>query len=248
MCCGDAWKSGGGRRFPRVEGQWPVSLRDDRSAGGEIKGGDILTTKPTRKPAANETRRPVRHSPMEHPRHQYPQEAAALQELARSCGLVEKIKWGKPCFMLGEKNIVLIQRFNNYIALLFFKGALLKDPENLLFRVGEHMQAPRQLRFNSLSDVTRMSSSTKAFIEQAIQLEKSGAKVELKKTSELEVPEELQTRLNREPALNKAFAGLTPGRQRGYIYQIAAAKQSATRASRVEKFVPRILAGKGLND
>ena len=88
---------------------------------------------------------------MEHPRHQYPQEAAALQELARGCGLVEKIKWGKPCFMLGEKNIVLIQRFNNYIALLFFKGALLKDSENLLFRVGEHMQAPRQLRFNSLS-------------------------------------------------------------------------------------------------
>lgn len=185
---------------------------------------------------------------MEHPRHQYPEEAAALQELARSCGLVEKIKWGKPCFTLGNKNIVLIQRFNNYIALLFFKGALLKDPGKLLFRVGEHMQAPRQLRFGSLADITRQSSTIKAFIEQAIDLEKSGRKIEFKKVSELEVPEELKTRLDTEPALSKAFASLTPGRQKGYIYQIAAAKQSATRASRVDKFVPRIMAGKGLND
>jgi uncharacterized protein YdeI (YjbR/CyaY-like superfamily) len=200
------------------------------------------------KRAANETRRLVRHSPMEHPRHQYPQEAAALQELARSCGLVEQIKWGKPCFTLGNRNIVLIQRFNNYIALLFFKGALLKDPGNLLFRVGEHMQAPRQLRFVSLAEITRLSFTIKAFIEQAIDLERSGAKVELKRVSELKVPEELQTRLDTEPALHKAFAGLTPGRQKGYIYQIAAAKQSATRASRVDKFIPRILAGKGLND
>ena len=185
---------------------------------------------------------------MEHPRIQYPQEAAALQELALSCGLVEKIKWGKPCFTLGNKNIVLTQRFNGYIALLFFKGALLKDPGKLLFRVGEHMQAPRQLRFNSVADITRMSLSIKAFIRQAIELEKSGAKVELRKVSELQVPEELQTRLDAEPALNKAFAGLTPGRQKGYIYQIASAKQSATRASRVDKFIPRILAGKGPND
>jgi uncharacterized protein YdeI (YjbR/CyaY-like superfamily) len=207
-----------------------------------------LITGAMRKPAANETRRTVRHSPMEHPRHQYPQEAAALQELARSCGLVERIKWGKPCFTLGNKNIVLIQRFNNYIALLFLKGALLKDPGKLLFRVGEHMQAPRQLRFSSLADITRLSFTIKAFIEQAIDLEKSGAKVEFKKASELKVPEELQTRLDTVPALNKAFAGLTPGRQKGYIYQIAAAKQSATRASRVDKFIPRILAGKGLSN
>lgn len=201
-----------------------------------------------RKPAANENRRPVRHSPMEHPRHQYPEEAAALQELARSCGLVETIKWGKPCFALGNKNIVLIQRFNNYIALLFFKGALLKDPDKLLFRVGEHMQAPRQLRFRSLADITRLGFTIKAFIEQAIDLERSGAKVELKKVAELKIPEELQIRLDKEPALKKAFAALTPGRQKGYIYQIAAAKQSATRASRVNKFMPGILAGKGLND
>ncbi len=185
---------------------------------------------------------------MEHPRHQYPQEAAALQELARSCGLVEKIKWGKPCFTLGNKNILLIQRFNNYIALLFFKGGLLKDPGKLLFRVGEHMQAPRQLRFSTLADVEGMATAIKAFIEQAIDLEKSGAKIEPKQLSELKVPEELQMRLDTEPALKKAFARLTPGRQKGYIYQIAAAKQAATRASRVDKFSPLILAGKGLND
>lgn len=190
----------------------------------------------------------VRHSPMEHPRHQYPQEAAALQDLARSCGLTEKIKWGKPCFMLGNKNIVLIQRFNDYIALLFFKGALLRDPENLLFRVGRNMQTPRQLRFSSITDVTRLSLAIRAFIEQAIDLEKSGTKIEFKRVSELIVPEELQTRLDREPALNNAFDGLTPGRQKGYIYQISAAKRSATRASRVDKFIPGILAGKGLHD
>ena len=197
---------------------------------------------------ANETGRRVRHSPMEHPRHQYPREAAALQGIARSCGLVEKIKWGKPCFLLGNKNIVLIQRFNDYIALLFFKGALLEDPSKMLSRVGEHMQAPRQLRFRSVADITRQSSAIKAFIEEAIELEKSGAKVVLEKASELAVPEELQSRLDAEPALKKAFAGLTPGRQKGYIYQIAAAKQAATRASRVAKFVPTILSGKGIND
>ena len=199
-------------------------------------------------PTVKQSSRPVRYSPMEHPRHQYPHEAAALQEIARSCGLVEKMKWGKPCFVIGNKNVVLIQRFNKYIALLFFKGALLKDPGKLLFRVGKHMQAPRQLRFSSLADVTSLSSTIKAFIEQAIDIETSGAKVELKRVSDLAIPEELQTRLDREPALNKAFAGLTPGRQKGYIYQIAAAKQSATRASRVDKLTPRILAGKGLYD
>src|ERR1700709_1124412 len=120
-----------------------------------------------RTPAANEALRPVRHSPMEHPRHQYPLEAAALQELARSCGLVEKIKWGKPCFTLEDKNVVLVQRFNNYIALLFFKGALLKDPDKLLFRVGEHMQAPRQLRFSCLAEITSLSLIIKAYIKQA---------------------------------------------------------------------------------
>ncbi len=188
------------------------------------------------------------HSPMEHPRHQYPQETEALQEVALSCGLRAEIKWGKPCFTVEGKNIVLIQRFNEYIALMFFKGALLKDPEKLLSRIGEHMQAPRQLRFRTVSEITRLKSTIKAYIKEAIELEKSGAKVVLKKATEYKIPDELQTKLNTSSALKKAFTALTPGRQKGYIFQIAAAKQSATRASRVEKYIPQILAGKGLND
>jgi len=190
----------------------------------------------------------VRHSPMEHPRRQYPGETQALQEIAQSCGLTEKIKWGKPCFMLDGKNIVLIQRFNQYVALMFFKGALLKDPKKLLHRIGEHMQAPRQLRFESVEDVMRLRPTIKAYIEEAIQLEKAGAKVPLKKAAEYKIPDELQSALNANSALKKAFAALTPGHQKGYLFQIAAAKQSVTRAARVEKFTPQILAGKGLND
>jgi uncharacterized protein YdeI (YjbR/CyaY-like superfamily) len=190
----------------------------------------------------------VRHSPMEHPRSQYPLETEALQQIAQSCGLTEKIKWGKPCYTLEGKNIVLIQRFNNYIALMFFKGALLKDPHKLLSRIGEHMQAPRQLRFGTVEEVTRLKPIIKTYIEEAIALERSGAKVPLKRASDYAIPDELQMKLNKDPALKKAFAALTPGRQKGYIFQIVAAKQAATRVSRVEKFIPRILAGKGLND
>jgi uncharacterized protein YdeI (YjbR/CyaY-like superfamily) len=185
---------------------------------------------------------------MEHPRHQYPQETKALQEIARSCGLVEKIKWGKPCYTLADKNIVLIQRFNDYIALMFFKGALLKDPGELLSRIGEHMQAPRQLRFTTVAEVFKLEPTIKAYIRQAIDIEKSGAKVKLKASADYRVPEELQAKLNADPSLKKAFAALTPGRQKGYIFHIAAAKQSITRASRVQKCIPHILAGKGMND
>jgi len=185
---------------------------------------------------------------MEHPRHQYPRETEALQAIAQSCGLTEKIKWGKPCYTLDGKNIVLIQRFNRYIALMFFKGALMKDPANLLSRIGEHMQAPRHLRFVNVDEVEHLKPTIKAYVEEAIELEKTGAKVPLKKAADYTMPDELHTKLNANPALKKAFAALTPGRQKGYIFQIAAAKQSATRASRVEKFTPQILAGKGLND
>ncbi len=187
----------------------------------------------------------VRHSPMEHPSHQYPRETAALQAIAQSCGLTEKIKWGKPCYTHEGKNVVLIQRFNQYIALMFFKGALLKDAKKLLSRIGEHMQAPRHLRFSSVVEVTRLAPIIKAYIEEAIELEKSGAKVPLKKVADYVIPDELQTKFNANPALKKAFAALTPGRRKGYIFQIAAAKQSATRASRVEKYTPQILPVKG---
>jgi len=190
----------------------------------------------------------VRHSPMEHPRHQYPRETEALEEIAKSCGLQQKIKWGKPCYTLEGKNIVLIQRFNDYIALMFFKGSPLKDPDKLLSRIGEHMQTPRQFRFTSVAEITRLKPTIKAYIEEAIGLERSGAKVPRNPAAGPAIPEELQTKLNTDPALKKAFTALTPGRQKGYIFQIASAKQSATRASRVEKYIPQILAGKGLND
>ena len=190
----------------------------------------------------------TKHSPMEHPRHQYPAETEALQVIAQTCGLTEKIKWGKPCYTLGDKNIVLIQRFNDYIALMFFKGALLKDPHQILSRIGEHMQGPRQLRFTSVSEITKLKSTIKAYILEAIELEKSGAKVPLKKTSDYAIPEELQAAFTKSAALKKAFAALTPGRQKGYIFQISAAKQPKTREARVEKFTPQILAGKGLLD
>jgi len=189
----------------------------------------------------------ARHSPMEHPRHQYPRETEALQKIAERCGLTEQIKWGKPCYTLDGRNVVLIQRFNDYIALMFFKGALMKDPENLLSRIGE-MEAPRHFRFAGISDVIRLTPKIKAYIEEAIDLEKSGANVQVKRPADCKIPDELQTKLNENPDLKTAFAALTPGRQKGYIFQIAAAKQSATRAARVEKYAPKILAGKGLND
>jgi uncharacterized protein YdeI (YjbR/CyaY-like superfamily) len=155
---------------------------------------------------------------------------------------------GKALLHARRKNIVLIQRFNNYIALMFFKGELLKDPERLLCRIGEHMHAPRQLRFSTVAEVARLEPTIKAYIEEAILLEKSGAKAARNVATERAIPDELQTKFNTNPALERAFAALTPGRQKGYIFQIAAAKQSATRASRVERYTPQILAGKGLND
>lgn len=197
---------------------------------------------------AEKTPNTIRHSPMEHPRHQYPDETKLLQDIATSCGLSERIKWGKPCFTLGDKNIVLIQRFKHYIALMFFKGALLKDPEKLLFRVGEHMQAPRQLRFGTVAEIDRLRPSVEGFIQEAIELERAGAKMERTPHPELMIPEELLLKFKTDTSLQQAFAALTPGRQKGYIFQIAAAKQSSTRVSRIEKYTSQILAGKGYNE
>jgi uncharacterized protein YdeI (YjbR/CyaY-like superfamily) len=201
---------------------------------------------PAKTPTALKSK--VRHSPMEHPGSQYPQETAVLQAIAENCGLTEKIKWGKPCFMHGSSNIVLIQRFNDYIALMFFKGALLKDPEKLLHRIGKHMQAPRQLRFTTAAEIKRRKPTIEAYIREAIAVEESGARVPRRAVTELAIPEELQTKLNSNRKLKEAFFALTPGRQKHYIFEIAAAKQSSTRASRVEKYTPQILAGKGLRD
>ena len=181
-------------------------------------------------------------------REQWVAEIEALRGILGGFRLSEETKWGKPCYTIEGKNIVLLQRFNDYIALMFFKGALLKDPKKILSRIGEHMQVPRQLRFTTVAEVLKLEPTIKAYLREAIELEKSGAKVKLKAVADYDVPEELQTELNADPGLKKAFAALTPGRQKGYIFHIASAKQSATRASRVQKCVPHILAGKGMND
>lgn len=155
---------------------------------------------------------------------------------------------GQAVFTLEDKNVALIQPFEHYIALMFFKGALLKDPEKLLFRVGEHTQAPRQLRFSSVAEIHRLRTSVEGFIKDAIELERSGRTVESTPLSELVPPKELLLKFETDPALQQAFAALTPGRQKGYIFQIAAAKQSSTRISRIEKYTSKILGGKGYNE
>jgi uncharacterized protein YdeI (YjbR/CyaY-like superfamily) len=163
-------------------------------------------------------------------------------------GLTEELKWGCPCYTFDNSNIVLIHGFKEYCALLFFKGALLKDAKGILIRQTENVQAARQIRFTHVDEIANMESILKAYIRQAIKVEKSGMKLPLKKTSEFKMPEEFQNVLDATPALMKAFYALTPGRQRGYILYFSAAKQSKTRESRIEKHIPQILKGKGLDD
>jgi uncharacterized protein YdeI (YjbR/CyaY-like superfamily) len=171
-----------------------------------------------------------------------------MRALALDCGLTEELKWGQPCYCLGKANIVLIHGFKEYCALLFFKGALLKDPESILIQQTENVQSARQLRFTSLKEVKQKAKAIKAYIYEAIEVEKAGLKVPFKKTAAFEVPEEFKTVLDKQPALQKAFEALTPGRQRAYLFHFAQAKQSTTRAARVEKYIPKILEGKGLDD
>jgi uncharacterized protein YdeI (YjbR/CyaY-like superfamily) len=176
------------------------------------------------------------------------EELKTLRKIVLDCPPTEELKWGQACYTSENKNIVLIHGFKEYCALLFFKGALLKDPKRILVQQTENVQAARQIRFTNLREIVAMEPILKAYIEEAIAAEQSGLKVKLKKTSEFKMPEEFQNKLNDVPALKKAFAALTPGRQRGYILHFSAAKQSATRASRVEKCMPAILKGKGLNE
>lgn len=171
-----------------------------------------------------------------------------LRTLALDCGLTEELKWGQPCYCLGKANIVLIHGFKEYCALLFFKGALLKDPEQILIQQTENVQSARQLRFTSSKEVKQKAKAIKAYIYEAIEVERAGLKVPLKKTEAFEVPDEFEEQLNRMPALKKAFYTLSPGRQRAYLFYFAQAKQSKTRAARVEKYIHRILEGKGLDD
>jgi uncharacterized protein YdeI (YjbR/CyaY-like superfamily) len=162
--------------------------------------------------------------------------------------LTEELKWGHPCYSFENANIVLMHGFKDYCALLFMKGALLKDPKGILIQQTENVQAARQIRFTNLREILQLKSTLKAYIHQAIEVEKSGLKVPLKKTSEFAVPDEFKKKLTKLPALKNAFKALTPGRQRAYLLYFSAAKQSQTRESRIEKYVPQILKGKGLDD
>ena len=180
---------------------------------------------------------------------QWQKEFEKLRRIILDCEqLTEELRWGKPCYMFQENNIVLVHGFKDYCALLFFKGALLKDPKGILIQQTENVQAARQIRFTHVREIVEMEPILKAYIEEAIEAEKAGLKVSYKKTSEFSIPEEFQNKLNKMPALKTAFYALTPGRQRGYILYFSGAKQSKTRESRIEKCMPKILDGKGLDD
>jgi uncharacterized protein YdeI (YjbR/CyaY-like superfamily) len=176
------------------------------------------------------------------------EEVNTLRTIVLDCGLNEVLKWGNPCYTLQESNIVLIHVFKEYCALLFFKGALLNDAHGLLIQQTENVQVPRQMRFTNAMEIVEQEPIVKAYIHEAIEVEKAGLKVEMKKTTEFKMAEEFKYKLDHIPALKTAFEALTPGRQRGYLLYFAAAKQSKTREARVEKYIPQILDGKGLDD
>ena len=176
------------------------------------------------------------------------EESDKLRAIILSCGLDEELKWGKPCYTHEGENIVLIHGFKEYCAVLFFKGVLLKDPKGILVQQTENVQVARQIRFTNVRDVVRLESTLKAYIKEAIAVEKAGLKVVLKKTSEFKMPDEFKNKLDKNPALKTAFEALTPGRQRGYLLYFSGAKQASTREARVEKCTPQILKGKGLDD
>lgn len=176
------------------------------------------------------------------------QEFNQLRAVILDCGLTEDLKWGQPCYTFEKKNIVLIHGFKDYCALLLFKGALLKDPKGILIRQTENVQSARQIRFTNVREIVKMKRLLKAYIYEAVEVEEAGLKVPLKKTTEFTMPEEFQKKLEKNGVLKKAFYALTPGRQRGYLLHFSSAKQSKTRESRIEKYIPRILDGKGLDD
>jgi uncharacterized protein YdeI (YjbR/CyaY-like superfamily) len=176
------------------------------------------------------------------------EEFETLREIVLDSPLTEEVKWGQACYTSDGRNVVLIHGFKEYCALLFFKGALMKDPKAILIQQTQNVQSARQIRFTNVREIVGMKPVLKAYIQEAIDVEKAGLKVKLKKTSDFKVPEEFQKKLDKNPTLKKAFAALTPGRQRGYIFYFSAAKQSKTREARVEKCMPQILMGKGLDD
>lgn len=175
-------------------------------------------------------------------------ELEQLRSIVLDCGLTEELKWGCPCYTFEKKNIVLIHVFKEYCAYLFFKGALLNDANSILVQQTKNVQSARQVRFINVREIVKLERILKAYIYEAIEVEKAGLKVDLKQKAELEFPEEFQKKLKENPRLKTAFNALTPGRQRAYNLYFSAAKQSKTRESRIEKHIQQILKGKGIND
>jgi uncharacterized protein YdeI (YjbR/CyaY-like superfamily) len=171
-----------------------------------------------------------------------------LRKLILECGLTEELKWGCPCYTYENRNIILIHGFKEYCAVLFFKGALLADADGILIQQTANVQSGRQVRFTNVREIAEIERTLKTYIYEAIEVERAGLQVKLKKTAEFAIPEEFQKKLDKMPALKKAFKELTPGRQRGYIFYFSQPKLSKTRAARVEKYLKPILSGKGLND
>ena len=176
------------------------------------------------------------------------EELEQLRMIVLDCGLIEELKWGCPCYTFQQSNIVLLHVFKEYCALLFFKGALLNNADGILIQQTKNVQAARQARFTNVLEIIEQKSILKTCIYEAIEVEKAGLKVALKKTEEFSIPEEFQSKLDKIPALKTAFEALTPGRQRAYIFHFSKPKQSKTRQERVEKYILQILSGKGLND
>lgn len=175
-------------------------------------------------------------------------EMRMLRAIVLGCGLTEAVKWRQPCYTFENHNVAIISAFKDYCSLAFFKGALLKDPEGVLVAPGKHAQSGRQMRFTSVEEIVALEATAKTYLREAIEVERAGLTVRLRETSEYEVPEELQRRLDDDPAYRTAFEALTPGRQRGYLVYFAQPKQSKTRESRIERALPRILEGKGFNE
>lgn len=178
---------------------------------------------------------------------EWPEEMEQLRKTCLDCGLTEALKWGKPCYSFRKNNIVIIQPFKKSCALMFFKGVLLEDPEGILEKPGKNSRIARRIPFTCVREIVEMEPTLKAYIAEAIEVEKAGLEVDVEEKTE-PVPEEFQKKLDENPALKTAFEALTPGRQRGYLLYFSGAKQSKTRERRVEKYIPNILNGKGLND